>query len=80
MGSDYDVAKTGSVRDTKHIHSDIWISLQKQTKMLQSTDVLGYLEGNDLKDQLLVISAHYDHLGKKIPLFISVQMMMAPEQ
>jgi Zn-dependent M28 family amino/carboxypeptidase len=27
--------------------------------------VLGYLEGSDLRDQLLVISAHYDHLGRK---------------
>ena len=26
---------------------------------------LGFLEGGDLKDQVLVISAHYDHLGKK---------------
>src|SRR5690606_36723725 len=24
---------------------------------------LGYLEGSDLKDQLIVISAHYDHIG-----------------
>lgn len=26
-------------------------------------NVLGYLEGSDLKDELLVISAHYDHIG-----------------
>jgi Zn-dependent M28 family amino/carboxypeptidase len=26
---------------------------------------LGFLEGTDLKDQLLVVSAHYDHLGKR---------------
>jgi hypothetical protein len=64
MGTDYDQAKTGSMR-TKTYSADIWLELQKQTMMLQSTDVLGYLEGGDLKDQLLVISAHYDHLGKK---------------
>jgi hypothetical protein len=64
LGSDYDLAKSGSM-DSKTYSPDIWLSVQKQTSMLQSTDVLGYLEGTDLKDQLLVISAHYDHLGKK---------------
>ena len=41
------------------------LGLQKTTLHLQSTDVLGFLEGTDLKDQILVISAHYDHLGKR---------------
>lgn len=30
---------------------------------VHSQNVLGYLEGSDLKDQLIVISAHYDHIG-----------------
>ncbi len=64
MGSDFDQIKSGAV-EPKLYNANIWIALQKQTNMLQSTDVLGYLEGSDLKDQLLVISAHYDHLGKK---------------
>jgi hypothetical protein len=64
MGTEYDLAKTGSP-EPKSYPADIWLSFQKQTIVKQSTDVLGYLEGGDLKDQLLVISAHYDHLGKK---------------
>jgi Peptidase family M28 len=64
MGSDFDQIKSGTL-EPKTYNANIWIVLQKQTNMLQSTDVLGYLEGSDLKDQLLVISAHYDHLGKK---------------
>jgi len=64
MGADYDKAKTASL-DAKTFSADIWLSISKETLMMQSTDVLGYLEGSDLKDQLLVISAHYDHLGKK---------------
>jgi hypothetical protein len=64
MGMDYELAKTGSM-PPKSYSADLWLSIRKQTKMMQSTDVLGYLEGRDLKDQLLVISAHYDHLGKK---------------
>ncbi len=64
MGQDYELAKTG-ILGHKTYTANIWLSIQKETKMLQSTDVLGYLEGTDLKEQLLVISAHYDHLGKK---------------
>jgi len=32
-------------------------------KNVESQNVLGYLEGGDLKDELIVISAHYDHVG-----------------
>jgi Zn-dependent M28 family amino/carboxypeptidase len=64
MGPDYDKTKTGSFEKKKY-DIDSWISIRKHTSMLESTNVLGYLEGSDLRDQLLVISAHYDHLGKK---------------
>jgi len=64
MGADYDLAKK-SEPWTKSYTTDIFLSLQKQTQVLRSSDVLGFLEGGDLKDELLVISAHYDHLGKK---------------
>jgi hypothetical protein len=64
MGSDYDKAKTGS-SENKIYSADILLSIQKQTEVMQSTNVLGLLEGSDLKDEFLVISAHYDHLGKK---------------
>ncbi|WP_217700983.1 M28 family peptidase [Hymenobacter sp. CRA2] len=35
---------------------------QERTE-LASEDVLGYLEGSDKKDEVLVVSAHYDHVG-----------------
>jgi Zn-dependent M28 family amino/carboxypeptidase len=31
----------------------------------ESTNVIGVLEGTDKKDEYLVITAHYDHLGKR---------------
>ncbi|MDP4211664.1 MAG: M28 family peptidase [Bacteroidota bacterium] len=64
MGADYDLLKNDSL-PAKTYNCDIWLSLNKKTEFLQSTDVLGYLEGTDLKNQLLIISAHYDHLGKQ---------------
>lgn len=35
------------------------------TKPFTSDNVLGYLEGTDLKDELLVLTAHYDHEGNQ---------------
>lgn len=40
---------------------------QKRTRSLEGENVLGFIEGTDpqLKNEILVISAHYDHLGKR---------------
>src|SRR5690606_6704397 len=35
------------------------------TEPFTSPNVLGYLEGTDLKDELLVLTAHYDHEGNQ---------------
>jgi Zn-dependent M28 family amino/carboxypeptidase len=37
----------------------------KKTAKLESTNVLGIIEGTDKKDEWLVLTAHYDHLGKR---------------
>ena len=36
----------------------------KNKKKIKGENVLGYIEGTDLKDELIIITAHYDHLGK----------------
>ena len=33
-------------------------------KEIYAANVLGFVEGTDLKDEVIVVSAHYDHLGK----------------
>lgn len=35
-----------------------------EVKTLKSENVLGYMEGTDKKEELIVITAHYDHIGK----------------
>ncbi|MBR9922037.1 MAG: M28 family peptidase [Bacteroidetes bacterium] len=39
----------------------------KRVRQIMGENVLGYVEGRDpaLKDEIVVVSAHYDHLGKK---------------
>mgnify|MGYP001234603739 CR=1 FL=1 len=34
-----------------------------QTSKLVGENILGYIEGTDLKNELIVITAHYDHIG-----------------
>ncbi len=40
-------------------------NLEKKDEILNSPNILGFIEGSDpkLKDEIVVVSAHYDHLG-----------------
>ncbi|WP_188749250.1 M28 family peptidase [Parapedobacter defluvii] len=44
---------------------DLNTSFGSKTEPFTSNNVLGYLEGTGLKDELLVITAHYDHEGNQ---------------
>lgn len=39
--------------------------IKNQVEQIQSENVIGFIEGTDLKDEVVVLSAHYDHLGKQ---------------
>jgi Zn-dependent M28 family amino/carboxypeptidase len=41
------------------------LSFNKTTTNLQSSNVIGVLEGSDLKDEYVFVTGHYDHLGKR---------------
>ncbi len=45
------------------LKSEIAMNYGPVSKDVKSVNVMGYLEGTDLKDELLVFSAHYDHIG-----------------
>lgn len=47
------------------LKSNVGLALAKKVLKLESTNVLGLLEGSDLKEEYVVITAHYDHLGEK---------------
>ncbi len=50
---------------TQVVKADIATSYITETKDVKAVDVVGFLPGSDpkLKDEVLVISAHYDHIG-----------------
>jgi hypothetical protein len=64
MGEDYAKAKSGTVVP-KAYTANLMLSVNKATTNLESSDVLGVLEGTDLKDEYVFVTAHYDHLGKR---------------
>ena len=38
--------------------------IQENRKTVETENMMAYLEGTDLKDEVLVISSHYDHIGQ----------------
>ncbi len=48
---------------SKKLKHNLDLDITKKERKFESENVLGYLEGTDLKDELLVITAHYDHIG-----------------
>jgi len=68
VGSDWkslkEQAKAGSAKP-KTIPVELHLAFNKSITKLQSSNVMGVIEGTDKKDEWLVISAHYDHLGKR---------------
>jgi hypothetical protein len=55
---------TSKKKYSKKIKTPISISVKTIPEKLNSENVLGFIEGGDLKNEIIVISAHYDHLGK----------------
>jgi len=45
--------------------SAVQFKTASEVKTLRTENVLGYLEGSDKKDELVIVTAHYDHIGKK---------------
>lgn len=50
---------------TKIFRVNVYMAYDEVNINRQSSNVLGYLEGTDKKDEMLVITGHYDHLGKR---------------
>lgn len=68
MGNEYTAQKSATqnaANTAKTFDANVALELNKIRNTLQSSNVLGLLEGSDLKDEYVVLSAHYDHLGKR---------------
>lgn len=47
------------------IKTGIRFECKKESKVVYASNVLGILEGSDRKDEYVILTAHYDHLGKR---------------
>lgn len=59
-----DKAKAGEIA-VKEYTAAVVYSLSKKMETTTVSNVLGLLEGTDKKDEYVVITAHYDHVGKR---------------
>lgn len=68
MGEDgkdvFNKLKSGSL-PYKTYSAEIEMGYAKTSKTTQVSNVLGVVEGTDKKDEYLVLTAHYDHVGKR---------------
>jgi hypothetical protein len=58
-----DISKKGKSNNFS-IAVDAKLNIKRNTERITSENVLAYVEGTDLKDELLVITGHYDHIGR----------------
>jgi hypothetical protein len=61
-----DIKKTGKSANFT-VKSRLKISMTKKVEKSNNQNILGFIEGSDpkLKDQIVVVSAHYDHIGMR---------------
>lgn len=68
MGSSYDSAKDAMMKGNpqpRTYQANVLLEFNKLINKLTSSNVIGIIEGTDKKDEYLVVTAHYDHLGKR---------------
>lgn len=56
------INKTGKANPGA-LKGKISLKAERKDEILESSNVMGFLEGTDKKDEVVVISAHYDHIG-----------------
>ena len=51
--------------DAVKLDANLSIKLVKETTVLEGNNIVGFVEGKTKKDEIIIVSAHYDHLGKR---------------
>ena len=58
------LADTGEAISGKYLQK-IKLTAEQEKELIKSSNVLAFIEGSDKKNEILVITAHYDHEGVK---------------
>ncbi|MEQ1797691.1 MAG: M28 family peptidase [Lacibacter sp.] len=62
LKADFAKAKDQTL-ETKTVATELMLSFNKESLVSSASNVLGMIEGTDKKDEWVIISAHYDHIG-----------------
>jgi Zn-dependent M28 family amino/carboxypeptidase len=72
LGNNFDTllkrSKTSQLMDTKLLPENkirTSFTFNKYRNIINASNVVGYIEGTDKKDEYVFLTAHYDHLGKR---------------
>ena len=69
VGQEYKKLVKNNSRNEKHAtfqgNKKFAINIDRKSGIMSSQNVLGYIEGTEKKEELVIVTAHYDHLGKK---------------
>lgn len=57
-------SQSASKSPFKKLNHEVRIKIEKVSERFETENVLGLVEGSDKKEELIVITAHYDHVGK----------------
>jgi hypothetical protein len=61
-----DMANKGKIKRKKAtINTNLSLQVTKKVEEVEVSNVLGFIEGTDKKDEVIVLTAHYDHLGEE---------------
>jgi arginine utilization protein RocB len=60
--------------------SPLLLNAKRNQNLPDSENIWAFIEGSEKPNEVLVISAHYDHVGVKMEISITALMMMAQEQ
>lgn len=58
------ISKSGKPLKIK-AKANLVIDVKNNVQKIEAENVLAFVEGTDLKEEIIVITAHYDHLGKE---------------
>lgn len=58
-----EIAETQKPVSAKNLVNKAKVMMQRTSEEIMTENVLGFMEGTDKKEEVLVITAHYDHIG-----------------
>lgn len=64
------IAKKG-IKKGKSFSCDFSLSINKPTKQLTGENVIAFIEGKEKSEEVIVLTAHYDHIGKEDSLIFN---------